>query len=327
MRSTLNTGVAVVWLAWFHLAMATQPMIPKDDDDELDKVIALKLSKVTTLANKIDAASDKVVNVTSQTYPGSPAVQEAAQELKKMLSNATAESASLQMSLGQAKAQVTNADARLAAARAASKMACGVSPCDIAASQVAESHLEAIEEMERYFAMKEAMRMRQGSVEQKKELDLVAQSITDLPHRLLPIMTREKRLCKGDKKLTKCQLALNTTVAEQYNEVLQSKTYNECKDYAEKLSFAIKRAEELLRPLELGEMKLFTDSVASRRDVRDHGTLRANNAAFPAATALLRGTGWMLLALASLILISSVAVLLRRRHLEPISEALPALLE
>eukprot|EP00913_Durusdinium_trenchii_P010407 g9757.t1 len=116
-------------------------------------------------------------------------------------------------------------------------------------------------------------------------------------------------------------------VAEQYNEVLQSKTYNECKDYAEKLSFAIKRAEELLRPLELGEMKLFTDSVASRRDVRDHGTLRANNAAFPAATALLRGTGWMLLALASLILISSVAVLLRRRHLEPISEALPALLE
>ena len=37
-------------------------------------------------------------------------------------------------------------------------------------------------------------------------------------------------------------------------------------------------------------MKLFTDSVASRRDVRDHGTLRANNAAFPAATALLRGT-------------------------------------
>lgn len=33
------------------------------------------------------------------------------------------------------------------------------------------------------------------------------------------------------------------------------------------------------------------------------------------------------LALASLILISSVAVLLRRRHLEPISEALPALLE
>ncbi|CAK9042301.1 unnamed protein product [Durusdinium trenchii] len=316
MRSTLNTGVAVVWLAWFHLAMATQPMIPKDDDDELDKVIALKLSKVTTLANKIDAASDKVVNVTSQTYPGSPAVQEAAQELKKMLSNATAESASLQMSLGQAKAQVTNADARLAAARAASKMACGVSPCDIAASQVAESHLEAIEEMERYFAMKEAMRMRQGSVEQKKELDLVAQSITDLPHRLLPIMTREKRLCKGDKKLTKCQLALNTT-----------KTYNECKDYAEKLSFAIKRAEELLRPLELGEMKLFTDSVASRRDVRDHGTLRANNAAFPAATALLRGTGWMLLALASLILISSVAVLLRRRHLEPISEALPALLE
>eukprot|EP00913_Durusdinium_trenchii_P029941 g28057.t1 len=155
MRSTLNTGVAVVWLAWFHLAMATQPMIPKDDDDELDKVIALKLSKVTTLANKIDAASDKVVNVTSQTYPGSPAVQEAAQELKE---SAQWSKQSGPMSIVNAKAQVTNADARLAAARAASKMACGVSPCDIAASQVAESHLEAIEEMERYFAMKEAMR-------------------------------------------------------------------------------------------------------------------------------------------------------------------------
>jgi len=232
----------------------------------MDKTVQHKLTKVRNVTDEIDQAAKQVMVLQDKNWlPGSPETKKATAQLQALLQAAEQTNTQLQMGLGTVKGKAAAAQMKLDQAKTVSSAACQVSSlCDLASSKVADVRITELKEMLQDFEITNNWDLgfygHEGDVgaSQQRTMHNVEEQKRTFAKDLVEAAVQEHEQCKKEygeypKTLTKCQKALNGTIAAEIQKVLAQETVDACTESAEKLSVSIKRAEELVRPLVLGE--------------------------------------------------------------------------
>jgi len=199
----------------------------------MDKTVGNKLQKVKTITEQINNASEEVMVLQDHNWiAGSPATVKATKQLQDLLDKAENTNTQLQMGMATIK------------------------------GKAAGLRIDELKESLQDYEMMNDWKM---SSVYNGGLDM-AQSIKErhraFMHSLFKVTAEEMKACREElghlpEHMTPCQRALNDTIQAQWAQVMAQQLADSCSSSAEKLSVTIKKAEELLRPLELGEERLF----------------------------------------------------------------------
>lgn len=231
---------------------------------DMDQTVGKKLQKVKTITEQINDASEEVMVLQDHNWiAGSPETVKATKQLQDLLDTAESTNTQLQMGMATIKGKATAAQMALDQSKASSAAACSAQKqCDVTASKAAGLRMDELKETLQDYEMMNDWKMSSvynGGLE-------MAQSIKerhrDFMHNLFKVTAEEMKACRKElghlpEHMTPCQRALNVTIQAQWNQVMAQQLAESCSLSAEKLTVSIKKAEELLRPLVLGEERLF----------------------------------------------------------------------